>query len=246
MNVIPAIDLRGGQCVRLFQGDFDRQTEYAIDPVTVAQTYAVAGMTRLHIVDLDGARSGRQGNHELIRSIVNGSDISVQLGGGIRELAQVEAWLDAGVTRVLIGTLAITETQMVGEWMLRFGPERIALALDVNIGEDGVPRIATHGWARPSETTLWQCIDTFAASGLQHVLCTDISRDGAMAGPNVALYSELVARYPGLSLQASGGVRDMRDLERLRAGGVAAAICGRALLDGRISAGEIEQFLRAA
>ena len=246
MNVIPAIDLRGGQCVRLFQGDFDQQTEYAIDPVELAQTYAAAGMTRLHIVDLDGAQSGRQGNRELIRSIVDGSDISVQLGGGIREQSQIEAWFDAGVTRVLIGTLAVTETKMVNDWMLRFGPERVALALDVNIGEDGVPRVATHGWVRASETTLWQCIDAFKASGLQHVLCTDISRDGAMAGPSQALYAELVARYPDLSLQASGGVRDMNDLEKLRAGGAAAAICGRALLDGSISTGEIEQFLRAA
>ncbi len=246
MNIIPAIDLREGQCVRLYQGKFDRQTNYNKDPVLLARAYKTMGFDELHIVDLDGARSGRQQNREIICRIVDTSNLTIQLGGGIRAQSQLESWLNAGIARVVIGTLAITKSRLVREWLGSFGPEKIVLALDVTVDPDGTPRVATHGWAQPAELTLWRCIDGFISAGLRHVLCTDISRDGALTGPNLELYAQLIDKYPGILLQASGGVRSIDDLNALRNIGARAAISGRALLDGRITAREIGTFLPAA
>ncbi len=246
MNVIPAIDLRQGQCVRLFQGDFDRQTNYGVDPVSLAGRYKNMGFSDLHIVDLDGARSGRQENQQIIRNIVDSSDMTVQIGGGIRTESQLESWLDAGVARVVIGSLAIIRPRLVNDWLSIYGPEKIVLAIDVTVDDAGVPQVATHGWTRSADMTLWQCIDMYLPSGLRHVLCTDISRDGAMTGPNIELYAQLVEQHPHILLQASGGVRDIVDLKALKRIGAPAAISGRALLDGKITNGEIATFLPAA
>ena len=246
MNVIPAIDLRQGQCVRLFQGDFDRQTNYSEDPVSLAGSYKTMGFNDLHIVDLDGARSGRQENQQIIRNIVDSSDMTVQIGGGIRTESQLESWLDAGVARVVIGSLAIIRPRLVTDWLSIYGPEKIVLAFDVTVDDAGVPQVATHGWTRSGDMTLWQCIDTYLPVGLRHVLCTDISRDGAMTGPNIELYAQLIEKYPQILLQASGGVRDIDDLKVLKRIGAPAAISGRALLDGKITNGEIATFLPAA
>ena len=246
MNVFPAIDLRQGQCVRLLQGDFDRQTNYCKEPVALAGTYKKMGFSDLHIVDLDGARSGRQENQEIIRTIIHSSDLDVQIGGGIRTEAQLESWLDAGVARVVIGSLAIIRPRLVGDWLNIYGPEKIVLALDVNLDEAGIPQVATHGWTRSGDMSLWRCIDTYLTVGLRHVLCTDISRDGAMAGPNAELYAQLLEKYPHVQLQASGGVRDIDDLKALNRIGVPVAICGRALLDGKIKTRELTTFLPAA
>lgn len=246
MKIIPAIDLRQGQCVRLFQGDFDRQTIYGKNPVALAGSYQTMGFSNLHIVDLDGARSGQQENQEIIRSIIDSSELAVQVGGGIRSAQQLESWLDAGVARVVIGSLAIIRPRLVSEWLDNYGPEKVVLALDVALDETGTPQVATHGWTRPGNITLWQCIDTYLDAGLQHVLCTDISRDGAMTGPNIELYAQLIGKYPQIQLQASGGVRDINDLKALDRIGVPAAISGRALLDGKIDSTELTTFLPAA
>lgn len=246
MNVIPAIDLQGGKCVRLYQGDFEQTTEYSSDPTEIARQFAELAANDLHIVDLDGARSGTQKNRDIIAAIADRSPLSIQLGGGIRNEETVAAWFDAGVSRCVIGSLAITEPDTVKSWIARFGSDRIVLALDVKIEKSGLPMITTHGWTRPSNEALFECIDDFRSVGLQQVLCTDVSRDGAMTGPNFELYASVLSRYPDLQLQASGGVRNIRDLEELRRLGVPAAISGRALLDGKISAEEIEVFLQSA
>ncbi len=246
MTIIPAIDLRGGQCVRLYQGQFDRQTSYDKDPVSLAREYRTMGFDELHVVDLDGARSGRQENQETIRRIIETSNLAVQLGGGIRAQSQLESWLSAGVARVVIGSLAVTQSRLVRKWLERYGPAQIVLALDVTMAPGGTPHVATHGWTQSSGLTLWQCMDDFSSAGLQHVLCTDISRDGALTGPNLELYAQLVDTYPGILLQASGGVRNVDDLVALRNNGAAAAITGRALLEGTITAREIGTFLPAA
>jgi len=246
MKIIPAIDLRQGQCVRLFQGDFDRQTIYGKDPVALARSYQTMGFSDLHIVDLDGARSGQQENQAIIRSIIDSSELAVQVGGGIRSAQQLESWLDAGVARVVIGSLAIIRPRLVSGWLTSYGPEKVVLALDVTLDETGTPQVATHGWTRPGNITLWQCIDTYLGVGLQHVLCTDISRDGAMTGPNIELYAQLIGKYPQIQLQASGGVRDINDLKALDRIGLPAAISGRALLDGKIDSTELTTFLPAA
>jgi phosphoribosylformimino-5-aminoimidazole carboxamide ribotide isomerase len=245
MNVIPAIDLRAGSCVRLFQGEFDKQTEYSKDPVAVGKHFESLGFSSLHIVDLDGAQSGRQQNESIVRALAEATSFRIQLGGGIRDAETVSAWLDAGVERCVIGSVAVTEPARVCDWLQHFGPTRIVLALDVRLDENGVPRLATHGWTRDSERSLWQVVEEYRKAGLEHVLCTDISRDGAMSGPGVELYREFLARFPEVALQASGGVRDIRDLDTLRAAGAAAAITGRALLDSRISREEIASFLPA-
>ena len=245
LNVIPAIDIKDGKCVRLYQGDFEKSTEYSSDPAEIARQFASLAASDLHIVDLDGARSGTQQNRDIVATIASESRLNVQLGGGIRDAETVSAWLDAGVDRCVVGSLAVMEPDTVKAWLNRFGKQRIVLALDVKIDEQNVPIVTTHGWTRKSEATLFECIDDFMNSGLMHVLCTDISRDGAMTGPNFDLYANIVERYPDLKLQASGGVRHIDDLKQLRRIGVPAAISGRALLDGKISAEEIETFHRS-
>lgn len=241
MKVIPAIDLKQGKCVRLLQGDFDKVTEYSDDPVAVAQEFTRFSTTDLHIVDLDGARTGEQHNRDVIARIAATTDLTIQLGGGIRDRSTVESWLGNGVARCVIGSLAITEPDVVKSWIVGFGGDRIVLALDVRV-DDGVPFITTHGWTSSSTTTLFECIENFRGLGLRHVLCTDVSRDGAMAGPNIALYKQVTSRFPDMQLQASGGVRNVADLQELRSSGIPAAITGRALLDGRITAAEMVSF----
>lgn len=244
MKIIPAIDLKDGKCVRLLKGDFDRVTEYSDDPVSVARSFREFATTDLHIVDLDGARTGRQDNREVIAQIAAATELAIQLGGGIRDRATVESWLESGVSRCVIGSLAVTEPDAVKAWLVQFGAERIVLALDVQF-DGGTPLVTTHGWTTPSTATVFECIDTFRGLGLRHVLCTDVSRDGAMAGPNTELYRQILSRFPQLELQASGGVRDVADLEQLRKIAVPAAITGRALLDGKITPEEIVSFQRS-
>ena len=244
MKIIPAIDLKGGKCVRLFKGDFDKTTEYSSDPAAIGRKFSALNVTDLHVVDLDGARSGTQHNRDIVSVMAEESDLAVQLGGGIRSRDDVDGWLQAGVSRCVVGSVAIEHPARVGEWIAEFGRERIVLALDVRIAADGVPMLTTHGWTRESTTTLWDCLDAYEDA--LHVLCTDVGRDGAMAGPALDLYREILSRYPELQLQASGGVRHIQDLEALRAAGCPAAISGRALLDQKISAEEVSSFRQSA
>jgi phosphoribosylformimino-5-aminoimidazole carboxamide ribotide isomerase len=246
MNIIPAIDLQDGKCVRLLRGDFEQMTEYSSDPSEIARQFADLDVTTLHLVDLDGARTGEQRNRDIIAAIAAESKMQLQLGGGIRDLATLTGWFDVGVQRCVVGSLALTDPDTVKAWLNKYGRERIVLALDVRFDHHHEPMVTTHGWTRDSDTTLFECIDDFLSAGLQHVLCTDVSRDGAMTGPNFALYERIMTRYPKLSLQASGGVRHIEDLEQLRRLGVPSAISGRALLDGRISAEEIAAFQQNA
>ncbi len=242
MKIIPAIDLKDGCCVRLFKGDFAQQTHYSAEPLVVARQFHDYGFRYLHVVDLDGAQSGQQINRDCVKQLVAESGLSVQLGGGIRDLDTVNAWLQAGVQRLVIGSLAVTESATVLAWMKEFGADRFVLALDCRCDDNGVPWLATHGWVRQSDVTLWDCFARYEDAGLRHVLCTDVSRDGAMSGPSVDLYREIRERYPAIELQASGGVRNISDLKDLRSLGAAGAITGRALLDGCITAQEIASF----
>ncbi len=246
MNVIPAIDLRGGRCVRLYQGAFDKETEYSTDPAGVARRFAGLGVRNLHIVDLDGARGGKQQNQAIVKAIAAESPLAVQLGGGIRSRDTVAAWLDAGVARCVVGSMAVSEPDTVNDWLAEFGADRIVLALDVRIDAAGAPMLSTNGWEKTSSLSLWDCVERYLSKGLQHVLCTDVSRDGAMSGPNTELYARFVQRFGDVQLQASGGVRGVDDLHALRNAGAAAAISGRALLDGKLSDVEVRSFQRDA
>jgi phosphoribosylformimino-5-aminoimidazole carboxamide ribotide isomerase len=245
MDLIPAIDLRDGRCVRLLQGDFDRETRYSVDPVELAEHYRALGARALHVVDLDGARQGVPVNLPVIRRMRAAAGVDVQLGGGIRARASLEQALAVGA-RAVVGSLAVSDPELVASWLEEFGSDRLTLALDVRVSADGTPMIATHGWTRASTSSLGAAIDRFAAVGLKHVLCTDIERDGALSGPNVELYRDCVSRWPGIAFQASGGVRDVGDLTVLAATGVAATVSGKALLEGRLKAEEIRPFLRGA
>ncbi len=244
MLVIPAIDIKDGRCVRLLQGRFDDVTDYSADAAGIARRYAGYGAPWLHVVDLDGAEKGVPGNRQMIREIIDASAMDIQVGGGIRTKRAALSWFEAGVSRVVIGSITVTEPTEVTEWLVEFGPDRVVLALDVRLSPDGIPHVTTHGWTEDTDLTLNAAIEAFKAAGLKHVLCTDVSRDGAMAGPNTALYQAIAAAHPSIRLQASGGVRNAADLQELAAGGACAAIVGKALLDGEISAEELTPFLR--
>lgn len=244
MQVIPAIDIKDGKCVRLFQGDFDQRTEYSNDPAIIARKFQAMGFSSLHIVDLDGAQSGQQRNRDIVSAIAAETKLTIQVGGGVRDAATISNWLDKGVSRCIVGSVAVANPDLVREWCCEFGGDRVVLALDVRIDGNKMPRLTTHGWTTSSEMTLWQYLDDYLAIGPQHVLCTDVSRDGAMTGPNLDLYQEIVSRYPTIRLQASGGVRNVADLGRLRVIGAQAAITGRALLDMKITEAEVRSFQR--
>lgn len=246
MLLIPAIDLREGRCVRLLQGDFAEETHYDVEPMELLDRYQRLGARWLHLVDLDGAREGKPGNRAVVLELAAQRSVHLQVGGGIRDSATIDAFLHAGVGRVVIGSAAITQPEQVRMWLRRFGPESITLALDVRIDADGVPRCATHGWQVQSAISLWQAVDAYRTEGVIHVLCTDVARDGAMTGPNLELYGEAIRRFADIEWQASGGVRLGSDLHALASTGVAAAISGRALLEQRFTAEEIEPFLRSA
>jgi phosphoribosylformimino-5-aminoimidazole carboxamide ribotide isomerase len=245
MELIPAIDLRDGRCVRLLKGDFARETRYDADPVELACRYRDAGAAWLHVVDLDGAKRGEPVNLPLVERMRQASGLRVQLGGGVRKRANLEAVL-AAADRVVIGSLAVSDPATVAGWLAEFGSDRLTLGLDVRLGADGGAMIATHGWTQNSALSLDAAIERYRAAGLKHVLCTDIDKDGALAGPNVALYRDCVRRWPGIAFIASGGVRDAADLVALAATGVAAAVSGKALLEGRLTPEEMKPFLPAA
>jgi phosphoribosylformimino-5-aminoimidazole carboxamide ribotide isomerase len=245
MNVIPAIDIQAGGTVRLLQGRFDYVTRYDTDPETLAARYAGWGAAWIHCVDLDGARRATHANRAVIDRIARRFPGRLQVGGGVGDTEAVRGLLAAGVGRVVVGSAAVEAPELTRAWLDDFGPDRIVLALDVT-GVDGsaAPRIVYRGWEETSPTTLWEALESFSAAGLRHVLCTDIARDGAMRGPAERLYRDCVARFPQIAFQASGGVRNRADLEALQQTGVAAAIIGRALLEGAITDAEVAPFLR--
>ncbi|MBA3848489.1 MAG: 1-(5-phosphoribosyl)-5-[(5-phosphoribosylamino)methylideneamino]imidazole-4-carboxamide isomerase [Opitutus sp.] len=232
--VYPAIDLRRGRVVRLTEGRFEAETAYHDDPVAVARGFKAAGAAWLHLVDLDGAKDPTQRQTRLVAEIVRAAGLRVQSGGGVREEAHVRALLDAGVERVIVGSLAVKQPALVGAWLESFGPEKIVLALDVRLAA-GVPLIAVAGWQADSGVTLDATLRTFLPRGLRHILCTDISRDGKLTGPNFALYAALRRDFPTLAVQASGGVSSLADLRRLQAEGAPGAIVGRALYENRFT-----------
>ncbi|MEI8298887.1 MAG: 1-(5-phosphoribosyl)-5-[(5-phosphoribosylamino)methylideneamino]imidazole-4-carboxamide isomerase [Pseudomonadota bacterium] len=246
MQLIPAIDLKDGRCVRLYQGDFAAETRYDVTPEGLYERFADLGASWLHVVDLDGARDGAQAHLPLIAELAGRGRLKMQVGGGLRSREAIERTLAAGASRVVIGSLAVTDPDLVAGWLRKLGPDAIVLALDVRLDADGMPRLATHGWLEQSTLVLWDVVARYIDAGLQHVLCTDVGCDGALSGPNFDLYVEAVRRCPAVQWQASGGVRDARDLWALAGGGVAAAVSGRALLENRMTAEELQPFLPAA
>jgi len=242
MIFIPAIDLRGGRVVRLSQGDYDRETHYDDDPVALAERYAAAGAKLIHIVDLDGARSGNESNLNSIARICDAVDVPVQTGGGVRCIEDLELRLARGAKRVVIGSLCVQHPDNVCAWLDAFGGEAIVAGLDVSRTLDGqwIPRAA--GWTQAGEIDLFSLLNRFNDAGLKHLLCTDIERDGMLSGPSLELYHAITEQYGDIQLQASGGVARASDLDKVAQTGAAGCIVGRALLEGRIDMHEIGRW----
>lgn len=245
MEVIPAIDLLNAKVVRLTQGDFDRVTAYDSDPVALARRYAASGCRRLHVVDLDGAKSGTQQNFPIIARMAK-CDMELQSGGGLRDRERLRALLDAGARRAVIGSVAVTERERVAGWIDEVGADRVILAFDVRVTEANDAQVLTHGWTENSGQALWPLIEFYMDCGAVEFLCTDVARDGMLNGPNLALYRECAQRFPHAEFIASGGVSSAADLDALNNTGVARVVTGKALLDGRLTLEEIESFSRDA
>lgn len=234
MLIYPAIDLRGGQCVRLLNGRFDRVTTYDPDPWGRLSAFAEAGAAWAHVVDLDGAQAGAPAQHALIGRLASHPTISIQAGGGVRTADDVARLLDLGVSRAVVGSMAVQDPEAVLGWIERFGSDRICVALD-GVREDDVFRIAVKGWTEASGIDLAAALAPYVPGTLAHVLVTDVGRDGALTGANQALMAEVLRLRPDLQVQASGGVATLEDLRGLKTLGLAGAIVGRALYEGRFS-----------
>jgi phosphoribosylformimino-5-aminoimidazole carboxamide ribotide isomerase len=241
MIVYPAIDLRGGVCVRLMHGRFDQVTRYDDDPAARLEAFARAGATWVHVVDLDGAEAGRPVQHELIGRLAGAGGVRIQSGGGVRSAESIAALLDAGVDRVVVGSLAVSDPVAVRGWLETFGSDRLTLALDVRAAASRYTPVL-RGWTETADIDLWAVLDRYPPGVAKHLLITDVGRDGALTGPNPDLLAEAVRRRPDLQLQASGGVATLADLASVRALGCAGVIVGRALYEGRFT---VEEALAA-
>ncbi|MFA6302638.1 MAG: 1-(5-phosphoribosyl)-5-[(5-phosphoribosylamino)methylideneamino]imidazole-4-carboxamide isomerase [Legionella sp.] len=233
MLIIPAIDLQNGHCVRLKQGQFDQVTQFADLPVDRARYFANLGAKRLHVVDLDGARMGSMQQLSLIKDM-QATGITVQAGGGIRSLEHAKLCFAAGISQLVIGSIAITDPKRTQEIIQELKPEHIILALDVNI-QNGNPIPASHGWQTSSATNLWQLTAYYQELGITRILCTDIACDGMNKGPNFDLYQEACERFPDIAWQASGGIRNQEDIKRLHQSGIAGVILGLSLYQNQFN-----------
>ena len=237
MEIVPAIDMIEGRCVRLSQGDFNKSKEYDASPLEMAKCYEDVGVRRLHLVDLDGARAGIPQNLRNLEQIASATSLEVEWGGGVRSRESIASVLNAGAAGVICGSLALQEPRLFSAFLKEYGEERIILGADISGG-----KIATKGWLELSSSTIEEVIELFLKDGLKRVICTDISKDGMLQGPAVELYSALMERFPTMHLTASGGVGSMADLENLEAAGVPAAIVGKAIFEERITLKEIERW----
>ena len=228
MEVIPAIDLRGGRCVRLHQGDFQRETVFSGDPLAMALHWQEQGGPRLHVVDLDGASAGEPAHLEVISAIVDALEIPVQVGGGIRSATTARTWLEAGADRVVIGTAAVRDPGMVQDVCREHGSERVVVSIDAR---DGM--VALQGWTEASEVSVLELAQRMAGLGIARLLYTDIARDGMLTGPDLDTNAQL-ARETGMAVLASGGVASVEDIRRLASTGVEGVIVGRALYTGAV------------
>lgn len=236
MIIYPAIDILSGQCVRLTHGDFNQCQVYHGDPVAVAQGFCAKGATHLHVVDLDGSRSGALVEAQLIEQLVRESGLKVQVGGGIRRLEHAQELLAMGVDRIVIGSLAVREPLVLRQLLEIYGEGRVTLALDLRLrdADVGSAKLATEGWTKEAVDSPWRVLDLYRQWGGSCVLVTDIGRDGALTGANSDLYRYILQRDPGIKLLASGGVTDKEELLALRDAGVYGAVIGKALYEGRL------------
>lgn len=233
--MIPAIDLINGEVVRLLQGDYSKKTNYEYTVQDRQQSYAKSGAKVMHFVDLDGAKDSSKRQLSTLKKVVNHPSMTIQVGGGIRCEDDVKELLALGADRVVIGSLAIKEPALVLSWLKKYGGSKIVLALDIKIDAQGNKTLPTHGWIKDSGVNLEDLLDAYVSAGIEHVLCTDISKDGTLSGSNVDLYKELCLNYPSIQWQASGGIGCLDDIKALIPTGVSGVILGRSLLEGKFT-----------
>ena len=237
MEIVPAIDIIDGRCVRLTKGDYNAQKTYSDNPLDMALRFQDAGIRRLHLVDLDGARSKHIVNYPTLEAIAGHTDLTVDFGGGIKSTQDLETALGCGAAMVTVGSTAVTEPDLMSQWIEDFGPEHIILGADARDG-----KISVNGWKEDSDLTLSDFIRSYMQKGITQVLCTDINRDGMLQGPSIELYKALLKEFPGIGLIASGGVSSVQDLIDLREAGLPAAIVGKAYYEGRITLEQLSQL----
>ncbi len=225
-SIIPAMDLINGQCVRLRQGDFAQQTNYASDPVAVAKQFEAAGFRRLHMVDLDGARAGKPQHLHILKKVAAETSLIVDYSGGLKTDADIEAVFEAGAAMAAIGSVAVKDKPLFFSWLQKYGAKKILLGVDVRD-----EKLAISGWLEQTEIDLFEFLGEMTGAGVRQVFCTDIGRDGLMTGPSTALYRRLLAQFPGLRLIASGGVSSAEDLVELAEIGCAGAIVGKVIYE---------------
>ncbi len=230
MHIIPAIDIIDGKCVRLTQGDYSQKKIYNEDPLEVAKAFADAGVTRLHLVDLDGARAKHIVNHKVLERIASKTNLHIDFGGGLKQDDDLRIAFECGARQITGGTVAVKDPDLFLSWLERFGPERIILGADVKNG-----KIAVSGWEEESQEELLPFLERYLAAGVRYAICTDVSRDGLLAGSAKELYAEIRGEFPDLQLIASGGVTAIEEVEELREIGCFGAIIGKAIYERRIS-----------
>ncbi|MBS0290527.1 MAG: 1-(5-phosphoribosyl)-5-[(5-phosphoribosylamino)methylideneamino]imidazole-4-carboxamide isomerase [Proteobacteria bacterium] len=230
MQIIPAIDIKDGKCVRLLQGQFDSITEYDLTPQAAANHFVQAGAKNLHLVDLDGAKQGTLLQFAILSKISQFPGVNVQIGGGVRNMNHLKTLFDAGATRVVIGSLAVLQPKQVMAWIQAFGNEKIVLAFDVRC-KQGYPKVVTQAWQNQSDHCLWDLLTFYQGVSLKHVLCTDVERDGTLLGPNITLYEQCCEKFPNMAFQASGGIGKLEDIDVLKELNLFGVIVGKALHD---------------
>ncbi|MFM6994008.1 MAG: 1-(5-phosphoribosyl)-5-[(5-phosphoribosylamino)methylideneamino]imidazole-4-carboxamide isomerase [Sediminibacterium sp.] len=237
MQIIPAIDLIEGKCVRLTEGDYAQKKIYNEDPLEVAKQFEGAGLMRLHLVDLDGAKAAEVVNWKILEKIANKTSLKIDFGGGIKTEATLKTVMDTGATYATIGSLAVKERVVFEEWIARFGPAIFMLGADVY-----AEKIAVGGWLEKTTIDVYDFIGSYMDKGVTQLFCTDIQKDGKLEGPSIELYQKIIQQFPTLQLIASGGVSQLKDLEDLRRIGCSAAIVGKAIYENKITLAELSKF----
>ena len=237
IELIPAIDIIEGKCVRLAQGDYNRSKEYSSNPLEIAKSFEGAGVKRLHLVDLDGAKASHVVNLKVLERIASSTSLEIDFGGGIKSDKDIKSVFDSGASLVTVGSLAVTNFPKMLNWFSEYGSDKFIIGADVKND-----KISINGWLEDSEVDLYTFIDRYVECGIRNVLCTDISRDGMLSGPSIDLYKTILDRHPDLGLIASGGVRNIDDIKSLESAGVPSVVFGKAFFEGFISLEELSSY----
>ena len=238
IEIIPAIDLIDGRCVRLTQGDYAQTKVYDADPLEMAKRYADSGVRRLHIVDLDGAKAKEPCNLRVLERLANATALDIEWGGGIKSSDALRSAIDAGANRVICGSVAVDNKELFASWLQQYGAQRVILGADIRDG-----KVSTHGWLKDAGVGVNELVEEFLPFGLSQLICTDISKDGMLQGPNFELYTQLQECFPSVDVTLSGGISSMADIECADKLGIRAAIVGKAIYEGHITLKNLEEWL---